>query len=75
MTDQVSAEAGSGPSTASVACPEKEIASPTFQVVVLAGVSITAFGGVPAVTVTVVVLVAPALSVTLRPTVRRPAVV
>ena len=39
-------DAGSGPSSGSVACPLNEIASPTAYVSVDAGVSITGVGGV-----------------------------
>ena len=67
MIAQLNAEAGSAPSSASVACPEKLIRLPTLQVVVATGVSITAVGGVlgvPTVTKTEAVPVAPWLSVT-----------
>src|SRR5919197_6778741 len=67
ITDQLSADAGSAPSCASVAWPEKLIGSPTFQVRLDGGVSTTAVGAVlPAVTVTVFVSLAPWSSVTRR---------
>ena len=59
-------KAGSAPSWASVALPEKLITSPTFQVVPAAGESIDAVGAVfPTVIVTESVADAPWLSVTL----------
>ena len=62
---QLSAEAGSAPSCVSVAWPEKLIMSPTFQVRLDDGVSITALGAVlPTVIVFDAVSVAPRLSVT-----------
>ena len=70
-SDQDSVEAGSVPSCWSLAEPEKEILSPTFQVVVEGGVSMVAVGGVlPALILSgsSKVSVAPWLSVTLRPT-------
>ena len=45
-SSQLRAEAGSGPSSASVACPVKATVSPTFQVRLPAGASITGTGGV-----------------------------
>ena len=64
---QDSADAGSGPSCASVALPAKSITSPTFQVVPAAGEVIVAVGGVlPALIVTAAVPDAPWLSVTRR---------
>ena len=62
MMAQLSAEAGSVPSCASLPCPEKLISVPTLHVVVLSGLSITAVGGVlgvPTVTVTDAMLLAP----------------
>src|SRR5919198_1726625 len=53
ISDQSSLAAGTVPSCGSLAWPEKLIVSPTFQVSVGAGVSITAVGGeLPAVIVT-----------------------
>ena len=69
---------GRVPCCGSVAEPEKEIASPTAQVVVAVGVAIVAVGAVfPTVIVTgSLTLEAPAASVTRSRTVRsRPAVV
>ena len=67
ISDQLSADAGSVPSCVSVACPEKGIVSPTFQVRVDGGESMTAVGAVlPTVTVTDFVSVAPWSSVTRR---------
>src|SRR5215210_35338 len=71
ISDQESLEADSVPSCWSVAEPEKEILSPTFQAEVEGGVSIVAVGGVlPALIVSgeSKVSVAPLLSVTLRST-------
>ena len=67
ITDQLSADAGSAPSCASVAWPEKVIVSPTFQVRLGEGVSMIVVGAVlPAVTATEPVSVAPWSSVTRR---------
>jgi hypothetical protein len=67
MNDQLSADAGRVPSCASVAWPEKLIVSPTFQVRLDGGESMTATGAVlPAVTVTDAVSLAPWSSVTRR---------
>ena len=67
ISDQLSADAGSVPSCASLAWPEKLSVSPTFQVRLDAGASITAAGAVfPAVTVIAAVSVAPWSSVTRR---------
>jgi hypothetical protein len=67
ISDQLSADAGRVPSCASVAWPEKLIASPTFQVRLDEGESMTAAGAVlPAVMVTVAVSLAPWSSVTRR---------
>jgi len=67
ISDQLSADAGSVPSCVSVAWPEKLIASPTFQVTLGAGESMTVVGAVlPAVTVTDVVSLTPRSSVTRR---------
>ena len=67
ISDQLSADAGSVPSCASVAWPEKLIVSPTFQVRLDVGESMTAVGAVfPAVTVTDAVSLAPWSSVTRR---------
>ena len=67
MKDQLNADAGSVPSCASVAWPEKLMVSPTFQVRLDAGESMTAVGAVfPAVTVTDFVSLAPWSSVTRR---------
>ena len=56
------------PSWASVACPEKLMTSPTFQVVAAAGASMVAVGAVlPTLMVTESVSEAPWLSVTRRP--------
>ena len=64
---QLSLDAGSGPSCASLALPAKLITSPTFQVVPAAGAVIVAAGGVlPTLIGTAAVLDAPALSVTRR---------
>src|SRR5918994_1216948 len=68
---QDSAEAGSAPSSPSLALPEKEISWPTFQVEVGSGVSMVAVGGLlPAVMVSGSSRVsdAPRASVTLSPT-------
>src|SRR5215470_13183074 len=60
ISDQLSAEPDRGPSCASVAWPEKLIVSPTFQVRLEVGESITATGAVlPAVMMTDAVSVAP----------------
>ena len=67
MNDQLSCDGWSVPSCASVAWPEKLIVSPTFQVRLEVGESMTATGAVlPAVMVTDVVSVAPWSSVTRR---------
>jgi hypothetical protein len=67
ISDQLSADAGSVPSWTSVAWPEKAIGSPTFQVRLDAGESITATGAVlPTVMVTDVLSLAPWSSVTRR---------
>jgi hypothetical protein len=59
-----------------VAWPEKAIVSPTFQVVLVTGVSMTAVGAsLPGVTVTVLVWVAFNVSVTVSRAVYEPAVV
>ena len=53
ISSQSERDAGRVPSSGSVAEPEKEMTSPTFQVVPAAGVSIVAVGGVfPTVIVT-----------------------
>src|ERR671919_115759 len=71
--DHESADAPSVPCWASLAWPEKVMTSPTFQVVLAAGVSITAAGGVlPAEIVTDDVPLAPDGSVTRRPAVYVP---
>jgi hypothetical protein len=66
ISDQDSLVAGSVPSCGSLAWPEKPIVSPTVQVRVGAGVSMTAVGGeLPAVIVTEAgSLTSPRLSVT-----------
>ena len=70
IRSQLSREAGSGPSWASVAPPANWIRSPTRQVVPGAGEVIVAVGGVlPTLIVTVASPVAPWLSVTRRPAV------
>src|SRR5205814_2844339 len=67
ISDQLSADAGSVPSCASVAWPEKLIVSPTFQVRLDVGESMIAVGAVlPTVTVVCAVSVAPWSSVTRR---------
>src|ERR687892_41225 len=71
--DHESADAPSVPCWASLAWPENVMTSPTFQVVLAAGVSITAAGGVlPAEIVTDDVPLAPDGSVTRRPAVYVP---
>ena len=77
-TDQDNRLAGNVPSWASVACPEKEITSPTCHRNPLAGVSMTGTGGVlaaPTVIVTDWVSEAPAGSVTRSRAVTVPAAV
>jgi hypothetical protein len=68
LTSQVRAPAGKLPSSASSAWPEKLITSPTFQVKLGEGVSMTAAGASPTVMSTDSVSVAPSLSATLSPT-------
>jgi hypothetical protein len=64
MSFQLSPLGGTALPCPSVADPENEITSSTFQVVPAAGVSIRAVGGVPAVMVTVSVALRPLGSVT-----------
>ena len=67
ITDQCRSAAGNVPSCASVAWPEKLIGSPTFQVRLGPGESMTAIGAVlPTVMVTCVVSIEPWSSVTRR---------
>ena len=63
---QLSREAGSVPSWVSVACPEKEIVSPTLHVSVAGGLSISGTGGVLLTEIVIgwLVVEAPWLSVT-----------